>query len=60
MFSQELQNIFRIENSIADLDAQVDKRLVALHFKTPLWSPSLVVDPLKPQEETHQRPNLRA
>ena len=25
-FSQELMDIFRIENSVADLDAQVDKR----------------------------------
>jgi len=33
MFSQELQDIFRIENSIADLDAQVDKRLVVLPFQ---------------------------
>ena len=29
MFSQELMDIFRIDNSVADLDEQVDKRSVA-------------------------------
>lgn len=29
MFSDELMDIFRIDNSVADLDEQVDKRLVA-------------------------------
>jgi hypothetical protein len=28
MFSQELMDIFRIENSVTDLDEQVDKRSV--------------------------------
>lgn len=30
MFSQELMDIFRIDNSVADLDEKVDKRSVAL------------------------------
>ncbi|KAI1118124.1 hypothetical protein F5Y14DRAFT_447535 [Nemania sp. NC0429] len=30
-FSAELMDIFRIENSIADLDEQIDKRYVSLH-----------------------------
>ena len=29
MFSQELMDIFRIDNSVADLDEKVDKRSVA-------------------------------
>jgi hypothetical protein len=37
MFSQELMDIFRIDNSVADLDEQVDKRSVTLqmHLRTP-------------------------
>jgi hypothetical protein len=31
MFSQELMDIFRIDNSVADLDEKVDKRSVAIH-----------------------------
>lgn len=30
MFSQELMDIFRIDNSVADLDEKVDKRSVSL------------------------------
>jgi hypothetical protein len=32
MFSQELMDIFRIDNSVADLDEQVDKRSVTLQM----------------------------
>ena len=31
MFSQELMDIFRIDNSVADLDEKVDKRSVVAH-----------------------------
>jgi hypothetical protein len=33
MFSQELMDIFRIDNSVADLDEQVDKRSVFALYK---------------------------
>lgn len=38
MFSQELMDIFRIDNSVADLDEKVDKRSVnspPKHHKNP-------------------------
>jgi hypothetical protein len=38
MFSQELMDIFRIDNSVADLDEKVDKRSVTRqtqHHKNP-------------------------
>ncbi|KAI0451799.1 hypothetical protein F5B21DRAFT_527464 [Xylaria acuta] len=40
-FSAELMDIFRIENSVADLDEQVDKRYISQIPKRPRWARAL-------------------
>lgn len=49
-FSAELMDIFRIENSVADLDEQIDKRYVSQHPRG--YAPHQVISSLQTKDNT--------